>query len=120
MPDPSAAWDSVRSVGLSFASATGAALLAVQVIVVIVTLVDGSVVAGAEDDAIDGLVLLVPVLIVASPEGAEALVLSTKLVLGAEIEATSNPATSVSGSILGARRSPKSCGRVPSLTFAPP
>lgn len=70
-----------------------------EVVVVVVAVVDGSVVAGAKDYAIDGVVSLVPALVVASPKGAEALVLSTVLVIGAEVEATSRAAIGVSGSL---------------------
>lgn len=48
----------------------------------VVAVVDGSVVAEAEDNAIDGVVSLVPALVVACPEGAEALVHSVQLVIG--------------------------------------
>lgn len=99
MPDPPAGCDKVRSVAFSFASVAGAALLAVEVVVVVVALVDRSVVAGAEDNAIDGIVPLVQALVVASPKGAKACVLTAELIVNAKIEATIRAAISVSGSV---------------------
>lgn len=75
-------------------------MLAVEVVVVVVAVVDISVAAGAEGDTIDGVVSLVLMLVEASPEGAKPLVLPAELVVGAEIEETCRAAIGVFGSYL--------------------
>lgn len=83
------------------------------------TVLDKPVVVGANDHPGDGVLTLASVL-VAIPDGAETLVLSAELVVGAWYKVTSRHSTGLSGSVLNARRGPRSGGRVLTLTAAPP
>lgn len=119
MPNFSAACDYVRTTAFLFTLNAGTAPLKVKVAVVVVVL-DRPMVAGAQDNPIDGILSPSAALVVASTNGAKALVLSVELVVGAGCDATSRAPNGFSGPVLGARRGPGSCGRVPTLTTAPP
>lgn len=87
--------------------------------VIVVSVVANLVTARAAGDAIDGVVKIMPALIVFSPAGAKELALLVRLGIDAEIKATSSAANGFSGSVLGVRRNLKSCGLVLFLTAAP-
>lgn len=67
----------------------------------------------------DSVLSLAMALVVASPDGAETLLLSAEHVVDARCKTTSCAATGVSGYVLGARRGLRSGCRVLTLTAAP-
>lgn len=79
-----------------------------------------SVMPKAMGEIVDVRMSFVPALVKVNPAEVGVPALSAKLVINAEVEAMNRAATCVSGSVFNARRGPRSGGRVPTLTVAPP